>query len=402
MVATLVSDFGNLSNAEDAAQDAVEQALQNWPETGIPDRPGAWLTTVARRRSIDRLRRTSKGAEKSELAARLEERLVEHDPFTTEAAMDDIEHASMLRDEQLRLLFACCHPSLKPEAQMALTLRSIGGLTTAEIARGFVTPEPTIAQRLVRAKKKIAGAGIPFRIPPDTELLARTSLVRTIVYLIFNEGYEATSGQALIREDLCVEAIRLAELVAELTPDDPESLGLAALLQLIHARSAARVTPDGDLVLLADQDRAAWNPVLITRGTETLDRALRLNRPGPLQIQAAIQALHDEAPTSEDTDWEQIELLYRRLIELQPTPVVSLNHAVAVAMASGPKTALAMLDDESLAASLATYSHFHSARADLLRKIDPPEAAEAYRKALALTESEPERRFLERRLAELG
>lgn len=402
MVATLVSDFGNLSDAEDAAQEAVEQALTTWPETGIPSSPGAWLTTVARRRSIDRLRRSSKGTEKTELAARLEQRVTEHTAFGSEAAMDAIENETLLRDEQLRLLFACCHPSLRPEAQMALTLRSIGGLTTSEIARAFVVPEPTVAQRLVRAKKKIAGAGIPFRIPPDEELLPRTALVRTIVYLIFNEGYEASSGDDLIRDDLCKEAIRLAKLVVDLTPDDAESLGLLALLQLIHSRSAARVSPSGDLVLLADQDRNAWNPVLITSGTTALDRALRLDRPGPLQIQAAIQALHCEAPTSEDTDWEQIELLYRRLSELQPTPVVSLNHAVAVAMTNGPQAGLDQLAEPELASALASYPHFHSARADLLRTIDPVASKAAYRRALALTESEPERRFLERRIAELS
>lgn len=313
-----------------------------------------------------------------------------------------MEDDTLLRDEQLRLLFACCHPSLRPEAQMALTLRSLGGLSTAEIARAFLVPEPTIAQRLVRAKKKIAGAGIPFRIPPDHELLARTEQVRTVVYLIFNGGYDYGAGDEASQQERCIEAIRLADLLAALTPDDPESLGLHSLLLLIHSRLDARLDPNGDLVLLPDQDRSRWNSHLIARGVEVLDRALRLERPGPLQIQAAIQALHCEAPDTEQTDWEQIALLYRRLEQLQPTPVVALNHAVAVAMAGDIADGLARLDAADVDDDLRHYPHFHSARADLLQRLgSSSEAALAYERALALTTNDPERRFLARRLQEV-
>lgn len=396
VLATLVGDLGNLSEAEDAAQDAAEQALTSWPTNGIPDRPGAWLTTVARRRAIDRLRRASRGREKTELAAMLGSRL-EPDDGDIEVSLD----ATLLRDEQLRLLFACCHPSLKPEVQMALTLRSIGGLTTAEIARAFLLPEPTIGQRLVRAKKKIVAAGIPFKIPPDAELLTRTDQVRSIIYLIFNEGYDASSGDELLRVDLCHEAIRLAVVLVELTPDDAESHGLLALLQLIHARQPARTDGAGDLVLLADQDRSCWNEQLITRGTEALGHALRLGRRGPYQIQAAINALHDEVTDADDTDWEQIELLYRELRVMAPTPVVVLNHSVAVSMTKGPAAALAVLDDPNLADALSDYRHFHSTRGHYLVEIDPSQARRAYETALNLTGNDAERRFLEAKIAEL-
>ncbi len=393
VVATLVGDFGDLSEAEDAIQEAVVEALRTWPRSGVPDRPGAWITTVARRRAIDRRRRSNTGRQKAELDLRLRHRLDgSQDPS------DVVDDESLLRDEQLRLLYACCHPALAPQAQMALTLRSLGGLTTSEIARAFLVPEPTVAQRLVRAKKKIAAAGIPFKIPPDHELLARTDLVRTVVYLIFNEGYDASAGADLVRAELCAEAIRLARLVAELTPDDAESLGLEALLLLIHARAGARVDAHGDLVLLADQRRDLWDVDLIDQGMMTLDRALRLERPGPLQIQAAIQALHNEPPP---TDWEQIELLYRRLLDLRPSPVVVLNHAVALATAGDIEGGLRRLDEPALADQLDRYHHYHSARADLLRTIDVAASALAYRRALELVSSEPERRFLERRLTEV-
>jgi RNA polymerase sigma-70 factor (ECF subfamily) len=395
VVATLVGDFGDLTEAEDAAQEAVIEALQRWPVAGLPDRPGAWITTVARRRAIDRMRRSATGREKAELDLRLNDRLTSADDPS-----NVINDQTLLRDEQLRLLFACCHPALAPEAQMALTLRSLGGLTTAEIAKAFVTPEATVAQRLVRAKKKIALAGIPFRIPPDHELLGRTDRVRTIIYLIFNEGYNSTGGDQLVRPELCIEAIRLAGLVAELTPDDPESLGLMALLLLIHARFEARADAAGDLVLLADQDRSAWNQRLIQQGTSTLDRALLLERPGPFQIQAAVNVLHDQAVIAADTDWEQIELLYRRLLAIHNTPVVALNHAVAVAMSGDIGAGLRLLDDPTLAKHLDRYQHYHSARADLLRDRDPEESVAAYGRALDLAQSEPERRFLSRRMVE--
>jgi len=404
VVATLVADMGNLADAEDAAQDAVEHALKTWPTSGLPDRPGAWLTTVARRRAIDRARRAGRGREKTELAARLASRH-EMAPTTTDVRDDDMPidpfDESLLRDEQLRLVFACCHPALKPEAQMALTLRSIGGLTTAEIARAFVQPEPTVAQRLVRAKKKIATAAIPFRIPPDAELLERTETVRSVIYLIFNEGHDTSAGEHLARTDLCDEAIRLCSWLVDLTPDDPESLGLLALLQLIHARRAARATETGDLVLLADQDRSQWDAALIEAGTTTLDRAMRLGRPGPYQIQAAINALHDEAPDIDTTDWPQIELLYSRLLDLSPTPVVTLNHAVAVSMTSGPQAALNLLDDANLSDRLDSYRHFHTTRGHLLAESDPALAADAFRRARALPGNDAENRWLDARLEEL-
>ncbi|MDH4145906.1 MAG: sigma-70 family RNA polymerase sigma factor [Acidimicrobiia bacterium] len=395
VLATLVGDLGDLADAEDALADAVEEAVRRWPIRGLPERPGAWLTTVARRRAIDRLRRSSAGRDKAELAGRMQARLAE-----VEDPMDAVDpDASLLRDEQLRLLFACCHPALTVEAQVALTLRCVAGLSTVEISRAFVQPEATVAQRLVRAKRKIAAAAIPFRIPPDSVLLERCDQVRTIIYLVFNEGYEASAGGELVRTDLCAEAIRLAELVAELLADDAESHGLVALLRLIHSRREARVDAVGDLVLLGDQDRSRWDGALITAGQAALERALRLDAPGPYQIQAAIQALHAEAPSSEATDWRQIELLYRRLRRHLDTPVVELNHAVAVALAGDRDAGLAMLDSPRLAERLGGYTFFHSARARLLHEVDPAGAGAAYRAAIAVTSSEPELRFLRRQLA---
>lgn len=398
VIATLVADLGDLAEAEDAAQDAVEEAVRKWPETGMPDRPGAWLTVVARRRAIDRLRRNATGARKSELAARLHDRTV---PDPT-AQLEDHLELSIMRDDQLRLIFACCHPALSHEAQIALTLRSVGGLTTAEIARAFVVPEPTIAQRLVRAKRKITRAGIPFTIPPDAELLQRTELVRSVIYLVFNEGYDASTGGDHIRIDLCDEAIRLAELLAELTPDDPESLGLLALLLLTHARHRARVDAFGDVVLLDDQDRSAWDRPMIDRGDAVLDGALRLGRPGPYQLQAAINALHDTVTTADATDWRQIVLLYDRLLAMTGSPIVALNRAVALAMQCGPEAGLAAMDAAGLDESLSGYAHLHSARARLLADVGDVEAsAAAYEQALALNDNEAERRLLRRRLHEL-
>jgi len=396
VVAALVARFGDLAEAEDAAQDAAEQALRDWPREGLPREPRAWLIVVARRRIVDRLRRTAVGREKIELAARLDAPQL----VAEGADLEDVHDVSMMRDEQLRLIFGCCHPALSREAQIALTLRSVGGLTTTQIAAAFLVPEPTVAQRLVRAKKKIKAAGIPFKIPPDAELLARTDLVRTVVYLIFNEGYDASDGSAHVRAELCNEAIRLAALLVELTPDDPEALGLLALLLLIHARRDARVDADGALVLLDEQDRTRWDRAMIDRGAEVLDRALRLERRGPLQIQAAINALHADARVAADTDWEQIELLYRQLVVMTPTPVVRLNHAVAVAMVDGPGAGLSLLDDQHLAEQLAEYSHFHAARGRLLADLaDNDGAAAAYTRALDTVRNDIERAFLTDRLA---
>lgn len=393
VVARLVADFGDLTLAEDATQDAVEQALTAWQEE-VPRNPGAWLLVAARRRAIDRVRREVRGRDKAQAAARLEERT------KSASDLDERFDQSLLRDEQLRLLFACCHPALKPEAQMALTLRSVGGLTTAEIAAAFLVSEATLAQRLVRAKRKIATAGIPFAIPPDSVLLTRTEQVRGVIYLIFNEGYDRSGGTELTGADLCVEAIRLGSVLAALTPDDAETAGLVALMLLTHARHAARTDARGDLVLLADQDRSRWDQSLLERGTTELDRALRLRRSGPLQIQAAIQALHCEAHTADDTDWLQIQALYRGLLTRTPTPVVQLNYAVAVSM-TDPDAATALLDTPTLHASLADYPHFHSALGQLLAETAPRRAAASLRTAIDLTRNEPERRFLEQRLAEV-
>lgn len=404
LVAILVSELGDLSLAEDAAQDATEQALVQWRE-GIPDRPLGWLVVVARRRATDAIRRAAVGRNKVDLAARMDER-DRHDPSSnapmssrTDDPHDPFEE-SLMRDEQLRLIFACCHPALNTDAQIGLTLRAVGGLTTSEIARAFLVPEPTIAQRLVRAKRKIRAAAIPFSIPPDEELLVRTDIVRSILYLIFNEGYDASAGDDHIRASLCEEAIRLARRLAELTPDDPESLGLLSLCLLTHARRDARIDDEGDLVLLADQDRSVWDRAMIDEGQRLLDRAMRLERPGPLQLQAAIASLHDDAASADTTDWRQIELLYRRLSTMRPTPVVALNHAAAVAMVDGPTAGLTMLDDPLLADRLARYPHFHAARGRLLADVgDREQAARAFERALELTSNETERRWLRARLA---
>ncbi len=392
LVATLVGELGDLSLAEDAAQDAAEVALKRWLDEGIPDRPGAWITTVARRRAVDRIRREKLGKEKVAKLARLEARLADGPP---------IKGANSLRDDQLSLIFGCCHPALSVEAQIALTLRSVGGLTTAEIARGFVVPEPTMAQRLVRAKRKIATAAIPFRIPDDSELLSRLGVVHHVLYLIFNEGYSASHGEDLMRSDLTGEAIRLARLLAELVNDDAETQGQLAMFLLIEARRPARTDQAGDLVLLTDQDRSRWDRALIEEGVAALDRAMTLGTAGPYQVEAAINALHAEAESEETTDWVQIAMLYGSLRRFKPTPITTLNLAVATALACDPQVGLDMLDDEELAGELDGYRYFHSTRADLLRRLDDRSAAvAAYRRALELTENEPERRFLHRRIEE--
>ena len=396
LMATLHRDLGDLEAAEDAAQEAAEIALIRWLDDGIPDRPGAWITTVARRRAVDRIRRERTGRDKSELLARLEGDDLLESPDPTDGLVE-----STLQDEQLRLFFGCCHPALNVEAQVALTLRSLGGLSTAEIARAFLVPEATMAQRLVRAKRKIAAATIPFRIPDDAELLSRLGAVHHVLYLAFNAGAYGSDADGPIRLDLCAEAIRLARVLVELIPDDPESRGLLGLFLAIDARRHARVDTDGDLVLLEDQDRSRWDHATIAEAGRLVESALRLGRPGTYQLEAAIQVLHDEAGTADATDWCQIVVLYDRLRTLRPGPIVELNRAVAVGMADGAEAGLRLLDDPALAEPLGEYHYFHAARAELLRRSGAGEApiAAALDRALALVTDDAERRLLERRRA---
>ncbi|MGW2822384.1 RNA polymerase sigma factor [Streptomyces sp. NPDC001443] len=394
VVAGLIRLTGDWDLAEECAQDAFAQALDRWRRDGVPRRPGAWLTTTARNRALDVLRREAVGAQKlKELAvlARTD------DPYGPE----DPDEGSGVTDDRLRLVFTCCHPALPIEARVALTLRTLAGLTTAEIARAFLVPEATMAQRLVRAKRKIRNAGIPYRVPPAHLLPERTTGVLGVLYLLFNEGYAATDGTDLVRTDLCAEAIRLARLLARLMPDEPEALGLLALLLLHHARRATRVDAAGDPVGLEEQDRTRWDRTAAEEGTRLLETALRRSRPGPYQVQAAIAACHTTAATAAETDWADIAALYGELLRRMPTPVVRLNRAFAVGMADGPDRGLALVAELEREGDLTDYHLLAATRADLLRRAGRArEAAEAYGRALELVRNAAERRFLERRLAE--
>jgi RNA polymerase sigma-70 factor (ECF subfamily) len=367
----------------------------------VPGNPGAWITTTARNRAIDRLRRRRRLREKTDELAR--DAAIEAELATIEPAEDAESDTDMpIGDDRLRLIFTCCHPALPMDGRVALTLRTLGGLTTPEIARAFLVPETTLAQRLVRAKRKIRDAGIPYRVPPRELLPERLDGVLKVLYLVFNEGYAASSGDALIRRELSAEAIRLARTVVSLLPDEPETSGLLALMLLHDARREARVGSDGHLVLLEDQDRSRWDQGRIAEGRALVQRILPTGRVGPYQLQAAIAALHDEAPDAASTDWLQIAALYLVLVRLDPSPVVRLNHAVAVAMADGPEVGLALMDGLAAEGSLAGYPYLHAGRADLLRRLGRySEAAAAYRQALTLTANRPERSFLDRRLREV-
>jgi len=396
VVATLIRATGDWDLAEECAQDAFATALPRWRRDGVPRNPGAWLTTTARNRAVDRLRRATTGA------AKLQEAAQHSSPDEPSDANMDVE-TSGIEDDRLRLIFTCCHPALALDAQVALTLRTLVGLTTPEIARAFLLPEATMAQRLVRAKRKIRNAGIPYRVPPAHLLPERTIAVLAVLYLLFNEGYAATTGANLVRRNLCAEAIRLARMLTELMPDEPEAVGLLALMLLHDARRDGRVDTEGNLIPLDEQDRGQWDTGVIAEASALLERALRRRQPGPYQIQAAIAACHATAPDAAATDWAEIAALYGELARIAPSPVVELNRAVAVAMADGPLAGLALVDEIDASGQLAGYHLLPATRADLLRRLDrPAEAADAYRTALELANTDAERRYLNRRLAEVS
>ena len=400
VLAGLIGRFRDFDLAEDVLQEAFITALERWPLDGLPRNPAAWITTTAQRKALDRLRRQQTYSHKQALLFSVTDLKISD---------EDALEIAPIPDERLKLIFTCCHPALSVEAQIALTLRTLGSLSTAEIAHAFMVAEPTMAQRLVRAKRKIKAAGIPYRVPPPHLLGERLDAVLAVLYLIFNEGYNATSGDRLIRSDLCAEAIRLARVLLALIaaepalPDPAEALGLLALMLLHDSRRDARVSPDGQLILLEEQDRSRWDETKIGEGLAILDEALRLRQPGPYQIQAAISSLHAQAQRPADTDWPQIAALYSKLRQLNPSPVIALNHAVAVGMAHGPQHGLKLLANCDQDGALDNYHLFHAARADLLRRDGCWQAAYlAYERALSLTENQVEQAFLQRRLQEVA